>query len=410
MRSVKQKVAIITAGYFPVPATRGGAVENLVENLTNENEKEDKVELTVFSSYDEKAEKLGQNYENTIFEFIKTPKVVQKLDLLIYNFFAKVVKKEKHMSYRYILQRLYFINRVAMFLKKNDYDRVVIENHPTLFMALKKHKNYLKYRGKYYYHLHNKADNLYGCDEIIKQTYKVLGVSNYINETLAERLGKTDIKYEVLPNRIDSTKFRADFSAEELENVKKRFGISQKEQVVVFSGRLNKEKGIKELLLAWKKLKRPNTKLLIVGSYYFASGMESDYEKELKALTDSMKDQIIFSGYIEYEKIPKLLAIADVVVAPSIWDEPACLSVIEAISMYKPLITTFSGGIPEYADNKSSVILPNDESLVDNIAESLADLLDDDKKRQEMTELLESKTKDWGVDQFYNNFVSEMER
>lgn len=104
MRSVKQKVAIITAGYFPVPATRGGAVENLVENLTNENEKEDKVELTVFSSYDEKAEKLGQNYENTIFEFIKTPKVVQKLDLLIYNFFAKVVKKEKHMSYRYILQ------------------------------------------------------------------------------------------------------------------------------------------------------------------------------------------------------------------------------------------------------------------------------------------------------------------
>ena len=258
--------------------------------------------------------------------------------------------------------------------------------------------------------MHNKADNLYGCDEIIKQTYKVLGVSNYINETLAERLGKTDIKYEVLPNRIDSTKFRADFSAEELENVKKRFGISQKEQVVVFSGRLNKEKGIKELLLAWKKLKRPNTKLLIVGSYYFASGMESDYEKELKALTDSMKDQIIFSGYIEYEKIPKLLAIADVVVAPSIWDEPACLSVIEAISMYKPLITTFSGGIPEYADNKSSVILPNDESLVDNIAESLADLLDDDKKRQEMTELLESKTKDWGVDQFYNNFVSEMER
>lgn len=407
---MKKRIAIITAGYFPVPATRGGAVENLVENLANENERKGDVDLVIFSAYDKQAENLGKKYKNTSFEFIKTPRIIQKLDIMIYYFFSKIIKKEKSMSYRYILQRLYFINQVAKFLKKNDYDRVMIENHATLFMALKKHKNYLKYHGKYYYHLHNKVGSMYGCEDIIKQTYKVLGVSNYINGTLGELLGKTDIKYDVLPNRIDSTKFREDFTTEELINLKERFGIKPGERVVVFSGRLNAEKGIRELLLAWKKLNKPNAKLLIVGSYYFASGMKSAYEQELEALTESMKDQIIFSGYVDYNEIPKVLRIADVVVVPSVWDEPGSLSVIEALSAYKPLITTHTGGTPEYADNDSSIVLPNDEHLVDNIAKSLGELLDNSEKREKMTQRLKIKTKDWGIEEFYDNFVSEMER
>ncbi len=407
---MKKRIAIITTGYFPVPATRGGAVENLVENLINENERKGNVDLNIFSAYDKKAEKLSRKYKDTSFEFIKTPKIIKKLDLLIYYFFSKIAKKEKSMSYRYILQRLYFIDRVAFFLKENNYDRVVIENHATLFMAMKKHKNYLKYCGKYYYHLHNKVGSMYGCEDIIKQTYKVLGVSNYINGTLRELLGKTDIKYDVLPNRIDSTKFRENFSVEELTNLKESFDIKPGERVVLFSGRLNAEKGIRELLLAWKQLNKPNAKLLIVGSYYFASGMKSDYEQELKVLTESMKDKIIFSGYVDYNEIPKFLRIADVVVVPSVWDEPGSLSVIEALSAYKPLITTCTGGTSEYADNDSSIVLPNDEHLVDNIAKSLDELLDNREKRAEMTRRLKVKARNWGIGEFYNNFVDEMER
>lgn len=407
---MKKRIAIITAGYFPVPATQGGAVENLVENLINENERKGNVDLNIFSAYDKKAEKLSKKYKNTSFEFIKTPKIIKKLDLLIYYFFSKIAKKEKSMSYRYILQRLHFIDRVSKFLKENNYDRVVIENHATLFMVLKKHKNYLKYRGKYYYHLHNKLGSMYGCEDIIKQTYKVLGVSNYINSTLRELLGKTDIKYDVLPNRIDSTKFRENFSVEELTNLKESFDIKPGERVVLFSGRLNAEKGIRELLLAWKQLNKPNVKLLIVGSYYFASGMKSAYEKELKVLTESMKNQIIFSGYVDYNEIPKFLRIADVVVVPSVWDEPGSLSVIEALSAYKPLITTNTGGTSEYADNDSSIVLPNDKHLVDNIAKSLDELLDNPEKRAEMTRRLKEKTRNWGIVEFYDNFVDEMER
>ena len=53
----KKKVALITSGYFPVPAAMGGAVEALDENLIKQNEIENRIQLIVFSCYNEKAEK-----------------------------------------------------------------------------------------------------------------------------------------------------------------------------------------------------------------------------------------------------------------------------------------------------------------------------------------------------------------
>ena len=48
-----EKIAIITSGFLPVPASKGGAVENIVVNLLNENEKNNKVEFNVVSIFDD---------------------------------------------------------------------------------------------------------------------------------------------------------------------------------------------------------------------------------------------------------------------------------------------------------------------------------------------------------------------
>ena len=64
-------LAIITSGFLPVPAAKGGAVENLIENFLNENEKYRKMNLTVFSVYEENAIKEATKYKFTSFEFIK---------------------------------------------------------------------------------------------------------------------------------------------------------------------------------------------------------------------------------------------------------------------------------------------------------------------------------------------------
>ena len=45
-------IAFLTYGTSPVPATKGGAVENLIENLLKENERYHLLNMTVFSIYD----------------------------------------------------------------------------------------------------------------------------------------------------------------------------------------------------------------------------------------------------------------------------------------------------------------------------------------------------------------------
>ena len=39
------KVLVISPGYLPVPATNGGAIEHLIDAITEENEKEKSVYL-----------------------------------------------------------------------------------------------------------------------------------------------------------------------------------------------------------------------------------------------------------------------------------------------------------------------------------------------------------------------------
>ncbi len=405
MNEKKKKIAVISSGYFPIPAVLGGAVEALDENLIRQNEISNRVTFVVFSCFHQKANLEAKHYKNSEFHFIKIPAIVQMGDRIIYFAAKNILRIKKNMSYRYILQRLYYIKKVALALKQNDYDKVVLENHPTLFMTLRKYNNYKKYAGRYYYHLHNVVTNDYGCREIISNCKKVIGVSDYINGTLHSFLGEDDNNnYCVLTNMIDKDKFRINLSSEKKQEIKKQFGIDSTDKIILFSGRFNEEKGIRELLQAFAKIQEKSLKLLIVGGYYFGSGMVSSFEKEMYEAAKKMEGKVVFTGFIPYAQMPEVYAIADVVVIPSIWDDPAPLTVIESLTSGKALITTNSGGIPEYADNNSSIIIRRDEQIVNHLAEAMQLLINDEDRRIYMEKTVIEKTKDWGIQKFYNSF------
>ena len=61
----RTNLAVITSGFLPVPPTKGGAVENLLYNLVKRNEIEKKINFTIFSIYDKKAEQEAKNW-NTL--------------------------------------------------------------------------------------------------------------------------------------------------------------------------------------------------------------------------------------------------------------------------------------------------------------------------------------------------------
>lgn len=398
-------LAIITSGIQSVPATLGGAAECLIENFLNTNEKYKKLTITVFSIWDAKAYELAQKYNDSTFIFIKPNWLVKSLDNIVYFLAKNILCLKKTISYRYIFQRLYFLNKVSILLKKNDYQKLLTENHPTLLLALKWRKNDLKYKGRYYHHLHNKFAGAFGCASIMKKSQNIICNSNFVLTHLSKTL-QIDNNLSVLKNCIDQSKFAKQLTAEETWALKEKYKIAENEKVILFTGRISEEKGIKELVLALKQIKYPNYKLLIVGSSFFRLEAKSRYEKEITEIVECIKDRVIFTGYVLYDKIPDLYAIADIAVLPSMWEEPAGLTIIEAMTSGLPVITTNSGGIPEYANKKCAFILEKDDNLVNNIAKSIDTLLSNDSLREKMGKESLVAVKELNLDNYYLNLLS----
>lgn len=395
-------VAVITSGYLPVPNVLGGAVEALDMMMVQENEKTPNFDFTVFSSWAPGVDQVVRegNFKHTDFCFIKTPLLVRAADRCIYWAAKHVLHKKKLMSYRYIAQRLWYINKVSKKLAqpaKNGgpaFDKIMIENHATLFMTMQKHGNSERYAGKVYYHLHNEVLNDFGCIKEISKVKKVLGVSKYIVDTLDTYLkehgepGLREDQKAVWRNGVDTNRFGSEDANRKAIEFRQKFNIAEDDIVFLFSGRLTPEKGAEELLKAFTEVaqKVPNTKLVIAGAFFFNSNIVSPFEQKLRNLASNptVKNRIIFTGFVNYEDMPAIYAMSDICVLPSIWDDPAPLAVIESLFSGKPLITTRSGGIPEYADEQSAIILERDDRLVGKLAKSMVKLATDVKAYQSM--------------------------
>lgn len=364
----------ITSGFLPVPATNGGAVENLVQNLIDENEIIKNNKFTILSIYDKKAFEKSKIYKQTNFLFYKPNFVIKFLDFILFFVLTNILKKERKTSYKFIVQRLFYLNYVSKKLRKFNFNSIIVENNTTLFLALKWRKNYVKYCGRYYFHLHNDIDNLYGCKEIIENSKKILTVSNYISSLVVSKLNYDPNKVIVLKNCIDMKKFKLEYSQRQIDEIRTKYGITKNDKVIIFIGRTIKEKGILEVLKAFKLANKGDWTLMIIGSAGFDINIKSDFEKELLKETQNNK-KIIFTGFIPYKDLSIYYALSDLAVLPSIWNEPAGLTMLESIASGVPLITTNSGGIPEYVSKYGATILNIDDDLVVNIANNMKKIL-----------------------------------
>ncbi len=135
--------------------------------------------------------------------------------------------------------------------------------------------------------------------------------------------------------------------------------------------------------------------------------MKSHYEIELKFIAKDIMEEIIFTGNIPYKEMPFLYAIADVIVLPSIWNDPAPLTVIESLTCGKPLITTFSGGIPEYANSDNSILIKVNKDIIENLAQAIRELSENPEKRMALSEAAKKESMNWTKENYYKNFIRE---
>ena len=369
---------IITTGLLPVPATCGGAVEVLTERIIEACD-DATINVEVVSIYEKRAVEQSKKYKNCKFTFIKTPQIIILIDKIISFVSGRILRIKKMTTFSHLLQRLYFINVTSKIMKKENFEKILVENSPSLYLALKWRKNYRKYQGRVYCHLHNLIENMYGCGNSIASTKKMICVSHYVANDTIKKTGIKEDQTIVVKNCIDTEEYLKGISKKERKELRGSYNIKEGEKLIIFSGRLTEEKGLRELLQALKQIHVGNYKLLIVGGYFFESEIKNKYLKEIKTLIEELRDRIVFTGYVKYQDMHKLYAIADFAVLRSIWEEPAGQTMIEALTSGLPLITTKSGGIPEYVPEKATVLIDNNKELVNELAKTISLYLNDEK-------------------------------
>lgn len=110
---------------------------------------------------------------------------------------------------------------------------------------------------------------------------------------------------------------------------------------VIFAGRLTSEKGVNDLIEAWKLASLANARLLIVGT--------GPQEAELLAAASS-DNTIQFMGHCDHDKLMGMVASSQVSVIPSIWNDPFPRTAVEAFSVGTPVIAAARGGLIEIVE------------------------------------------------------------
>lgn len=406
-------IAIITTGLLPVPSVMGGAVENLVQNFIDENERQGSARLTVYSIATPDAIEKAQAYTHTDFVLIQTPWVIKVADTILYSIFQRLVDTNKSASLRAILQRLYFLRKVSKHIARKNHRKILFENAIIQTHILRWHKNQERYKGRVYVHIHNEITNFYKTYKYLVGA-KIIVVSKFIKDSLIAKSAQGNEgsgplqNVSVLKNAVDNTRFTAMTRKRASKLLHQQYTIDASKKIVLFSGRLTPEKGIDVLLRALDRVKEQNYQLLVVGSSFFGTDIKNPFLKELRDLTEAHREHVTFTGYIDYDNMPLLYRGCDFAVLPSVCNDAAPLTVIESITAGLPMITTNRGGIPEYASDKAAILLDTDENLELSIAKNIEKLLREDDTLQAMSKAGQKAAKDMTLYNYYRGFLEKL--
>lgn len=391
------KVAIITAGVLPVPPIKGGAVENLIYTIIKENDKnKEPIDIEVYSINCSEDCNYPTNQKNTSYNFVEN----KINNVFLKNQFIKKVADRISNKYRYYP----YLDKVLYDIKSKNFDYIIIENRPQFVKTVSLVNN-----SKIILHLHNEHTSAgLNNKEILDICDKVIVVSSFVKNKILKEFKGYQNKIYVLNNGIDTFKFKKENYIEEKTALRHYYNFKDEDIIIIFSGRLIKEKGILQLVHAMKRLTHlDNVKLLIVGSLTYGSNNKNKFIYDIERESRELKDKIVFTGYVDYNDIPKLYSISDIAAIPSICEEGLPTSAIEAMSMSLPIIATRAGGMTDIVTEKCGFLIDINEELDKNIAQIINTLYKDKNLRQiigkEARNVANRKFRD---NIYYQNFVN----
>ena len=198
-------------------------------------------------------------------------------------------------------------------------------------------------------------------------------------------------------NKVRLTTHWADSIFKPHQKTKKEvFGIDENRPVLLYVGRVSKEKGVLELPVIYKTVKKnhPEVILVVVG--------QGPAYNELKT---TLPEAICYD-WVEREKLPEIYSAADMLVFPSKFDTFSCV-VLESLSCGLPVIAYSSKGPKDIIEDGICGYLVNtNEQMSDKINTYLKG---DKKLHNSFKQAAIERSKNYDVNIIIKNFIADID-
>ena len=204
-------------------------------------------------------------------------------------------------------------------------------------------------------------------------------------------------RYRIIPNGIDYQHFASD--APPIPR------YTDGKSNILFVGRQEKRKGLPYLLQTYARLKRerPDMRLIVVGP---DGGMRAACERYVQ---QHQLEDVVFTGLVPYEELPRYYKTADVYCAPNTGHESFGIVLLEAMAAGTPIAASDIGGFGDVlADGKEGLLVP--ARNVDALAAALDRLLSDAALREEMGKQGTETARRYGWDRISREILAYYEQ
>ena len=184
------------------------------------------------------------------------------------------------------------------------------------------------------------------------EAWRVIVCSNFMKQEVKNLFQLPDDKVLEIANGVNEENYQADYSKAFRQNY-----ASPDEQIILYVGRIVREKGIQVLIQSIPEIlqRNPASKFVIAG--------KGPYLDSLKAQADylGISNRVYFTGFISDEERNKLYRCADLAVFPSLY-EPFGIVALEAMATMTPVIVSAVGGLVEFVEDGENglTVPPND--------------------------------------------------
>ena len=383
-----KNIAVITPCILPVPAVDGGAVEELITHLIKANESSESLAIDLYSI-------ASDSYSNFLY---KNTNIIQ---IFPSNIKLHIDKYIDALNRRLLPSAVRLIDNdiIAAFSSRLDsldkeYDAVIVENQMSTALKVIELRN-KGYRFPVFFHMHNDIDvyrSPKACKQLASAGVQFISVSKYIKSQI--------LKYA--PNAVVHTLYNGiDFSeyttSEHNEHDTARF---------LYAGRVIPEKGVLQLLEAFENAKT-DASLDIIGF----SDRPTRYEHQVLSKAKKSNKEINCLKRLQTAQMAEKYNDYDVVVMPTVSEEPFGLVALETIVKGLPLITTNSGGLKEVVGDMAFIVDKEDD-FVANLANAIEYFSKKNNRLEwvgKNVENLARKKVEFDIHMYYDKFVSFLE-